>query len=111
MDNMNDLTKDQKILLIALYKEFLSRQPALNPSRANYFVDVESTLPLLGLKFDLDYADDMFLALLERGYIVGNESDLSVDEFGISDKTIIYMENRFKNGLKEIISFLAPFIP
>lgn len=26
-------------------------------------------------------------------------------------KTIIYMENKFKNGLKDVVNFLSKFIP
>ena len=108
---MDDLTKDQQYLLTALYKEFISRQPALDPSSANYFVDSDSLIPLLGLDFSSEYVSDMCLALLHKGYICGGESECSVDEFWISDNTIVYMENRFKNNLKSFLDFMAKFKP
>lgn len=36
---MNDLTNEQKYLLVSMYKEVLSRQPALSMEEANYFHD------------------------------------------------------------------------
>lgn len=108
---MDDLTKDQQFLLVSLYREYLNRQPALDPSSANYFVDSDSLIPLLGLGFSPEYVGDMCLALLNKGFICGGASEGSVDEFFIFDKTIIYMENRFKNSAKSVIDFLAKFKP
>lgn len=108
---MDDLTKDQQILLTALYKEYLSRLAALDSESSNYFEDSESLIPLLGLNFSSSYVSDMCLALLSKGYIFGCKDEDSVSELGISDNTIVYMENKFKNGLKEVVSFLASFIP
>ena len=31
------------------------------------------------------------------------------NEIKLTDKTIIYMENKFKNGLKSVLEFLAQF--
>ncbi|MCD7805391.1 MAG: hypothetical protein LUH03_09695 [Oscillospiraceae bacterium] len=37
---------------------------------------------------------------------------MSIDgSFELSDSLIIYMENRFRNGIKDTASFLAQFIP
>lgn len=108
---MDDLTKDQQFLLVALYKEYISRQPALDPSSANYFIDSDSLIPLLTLNFSPEYVGDMCLALLDKGYIVGYKDEDSVSELGLSDKTIIYMENRFKNNLKSILDFVTKFKP
>ena len=55
---MDDLTNEQKHLLVAMYKEVLSRKSTIS----------------------------------------------------LTDKTIIYMENRFKNGLKDVLSFLSNFV-
>lgn len=108
---MDDLTKDQKYLLTALYKEYLSRQPALDPVSANYFESSEKLIPLLELSFSEEYVGDMCLALLNRGYIFGCKDEDSVSELGISDNTIIYMENRTKNNLKSVLNLLAKFKP
>lgn len=104
---MEDLTKDQQYLLGLMYKHFLSLQPALNPTEANYFEDTDSLIPLLNLDFSPDYVAEMCLALLQKEYICGYCDEDSVSEFCISDKTIVYMENRCKNNLKELFSFLA----
>ncbi len=107
---MEDLTKDQQYLLCLLYKEFLSRQPALSPANANYFADSDSLISLLKLDFDPDYTADICLALLAKEYIFGYHDEDSVSEIGISDKTIVYMENRFKNNIKSIINFLVSLV-
>lgn len=107
---MDDLTKDQQILLISIYKEYLSRQPALDPVQANYFEDSDSLISLLNLDFSPDYIADMCLSLLNKGYIIGYKDQDSVSELGVSDKTIIYMENRFKKELSKVIAFLVSLI-
>jgi hypothetical protein len=107
----DDLTKDQQFLLISLYKEYLSRQPALDPLSANYFEDSDSLISLLNLNYSSDYVAAMCLSLLDKGYIIGCKDDDSVSELGVSDDTIIYMENRFKKNLKELVSFLTSLIP
>ena len=33
------------------------------------------------------------------------------DGFSLNDDAIIYMENRFKNGLSEVMDFISKFIP
>ena len=108
---MEDLTKNQQFFLVALYKEYISRQSTLDPVSANYFVDSDSLIPLLGVDFSSEYVGDICLALLDKGYISGYKDEDSVSELGLSDKTIIYMENRFKNNLKSILDFVAKFKP
>lgn len=106
---MDDLTKDQQFLLTALYKDYLSRRSTGNPGLANYYTDSDSLISLLELDFSPEYVGDMCLALLAKGYIDGYKDEDSVSELGISDKTIVYMENRFKNNLKSVLEFLANF--
>ena len=53
---MNDLTNEQKYLLVSMYKEVLSRQPALSMEKANYFKDS-------------DEVKDMFLPDLSSDYV------------------------------------------
>lgn len=31
--------------------------------------------------------------------------------FLLNDSAIVYMESRFKNGVKDVLSFLAQFVP
>ena len=66
---MEDLTKDQQFFLVALYKEYISRQSTLDPVSANYFSDSDSLIPLLGVDFSSEYVGDICLALLDKGYI------------------------------------------
>lgn len=48
---MDDLTNEQQYLLVSMYNEVMSRQPALSMEKANYF-------------FDSDEIKDMFLPAL-----------------------------------------------
>ena len=43
---MDNLTNEQKHLLVSMYKEVLSRQPALSFDEANYFRDSDEVRDL-----------------------------------------------------------------
>ena len=87
---MDDLTKEQKHLLVSMYKEVLNRQPALSMEDANKFDDSDQLIELFSL--NASSGDDL------------------ANDISLSDKTIVCMENRFKNGLKDVLSFLSNFI-
>lgn len=102
------LTKDADRVLCSLYKEYLNRRKA-GWSRAeakdisvSYFRETESFSNM-----PMDDVLDIMAELQRAGYV---EADFNGDGF-LRDKTIIEMENRFKNGLTEVLSFLARFIP
>ena len=107
---MDDLTKKQKYVITQLYKQYLTNDPTFFTVKPNYFPDPDHIRDLFKEKFSEDELDDILLALLNKGYIDGYKDQNSVSEFSVSDKTIIYMENRFKNGLKDISAFLSNFI-
>jgi len=46
---MDDLTKEQKHLLVSMYKEVLNRQPALSMEDANKFDDSDQLIELFSL--------------------------------------------------------------
>ena len=107
---MDNLTKDQKFLLSLMYKEFLSRQPALDPIEANYFEDSEKLKSLLNLNFSEDYISSLCWDLHENGYLLYHSGDLIATEIFITNKTINYFENRFSNSLEkftELLKFIA----
>lgn len=107
---MNDLTNEQKRLLISMYKEVLSRQPALSMDRANYFENSDQLIELFSLNMSSDYASELCWKLKSKGYINCSSGDDLANEISLCDQTIIYMENKFKNGLKDVLSFLSNFI-
>lgn len=108
---MDDLTRDQKFLLVSMYREMLRRKSDESfTSPVDYFVDSTSLIDLFSLPFSEDYVATLCWNLHNKGYLICHSGDTIADEILISDKTIVCMENRFKNGLKEVISFLSNFV-
>lgn len=108
---MEDLTREQQRLLISMYKEVLSRQPALSFDKANYFVDSDEVRDLFFLDQTSGHVSDLCWKLKAKDYITCDRGDNLANDIELTDKTIIYMENRFKDGVKDVLSFLSQFIP
>ncbi len=108
---MDDLTKEQKHLLVSMYKEMLSRKLVLPLREARRFENSDVVRDLFCPDKTSDDVSDLCWALKEKEYIDCYPGDELADEITISDRTINYMENRFKNGLKDIAPFLASLIP
>lgn len=104
---MDDLTKEQKKVLVSLYKEVLSRQPALSFDEANYFRDSNEVIDLLGLDCSSEHASDLCWKLKSKEYIYCEPGDDLANNISLTDETIIYMENRFKNGVKSLLDYLS----
>lgn len=102
-----NITRDADKMLCCIYKMYLSRRKAgsakvdaIRFSEDFYNEDKElSSWPYSDVSFTL-------LELAKAGavkiYIGGN--------FNLLDSAIIYMENRFKNGLSEVLDFIAKFV-
>ncbi|NBI61219.1 hypothetical protein D3Z53_25295 [Lachnospiraceae bacterium] len=108
---MEDLTKEQKYLLLSMYKEVLNKQPALPMEKANYFEDSNVVQELILPDQSSEYVSDLCWNLKSKGYIFCSPGDNLANNIVLTDKTIIYMENRFKNGIKDIAMFLSNFLP
>lgn len=106
---MNDLTREQQKLLVSMYKEVLSRQSALSFDDANGFKDSNEIIDLFCPSETSEHVATLCLRLKSKGYITCDDGDSLASEIELTDKTIVYMENRFKNGLKSILSFLSQF--
>lgn len=109
MSNTDDLTNEQKRLLISMYKEVLNRQPALSMENANYFPDSNAVKELFLPELSSDYVSDLCWKLESKGYLCCYPGDDLANYISLTDETIIYMENRFKNGLKDVVAFLSNF--
>ena len=94
----------------SMYKEVLNRQPALSMEDANRFDSSDQLIELFSLNMSSDYVSDLCWKLHSNGYIQCYPGDDLANDISLSDKTIVYMENRFKNGLKDVLSFLSNFI-
>lgn len=103
-----ELTKDADLLVCCAYKEYLTRRKNGFPKRqANTFKrDFLKNSPKLSAWLPDDYLytiGELKRAGFAKVYLDGT--------FIITDQCVIYMENRFKNGLKEITDFISKFIP
>ena len=108
---MDNLTKEQQKILVSMYKEVLSRQPALSFDDANYFRNSDEVMELFCPGQTSDHVSSLCWKLYFKGYIICDSGDDLANDIELTDQTIIYMENRFKNGLKDILKFLSDFIP
>ena len=103
-----ELTKDADLLVCCAYKEYLNRRKNGIPKRqANTFhPDFRENTPKLSgwLRDDYLYT----IGELQRAGFANSYLD---GTFMITDRCVIYMENRFKNGLKEVTDFISKFIP
>ena len=103
-----ELTKDADKMICVIYKSFLQeRKSGHSKAEARRFSKDElKSFP----DFESWHPQDITDTLLEIGrkgfvkiYIGG--------DFELSDPGIIYMENRFKNGILEVTDFISKFIP
>lgn len=102
------LTKDADKMLCCLYKEYLERRKLGNSKRDSkrFSNEYTSSDPILSTWHKSDISDTI-LELGQKGFLkvyIGGDFDLT-------DMSIIYMENRFKNNISEISDFISKFIP
>lgn len=105
------LTKDSEKLLCIIYKDYLEkRKSGIAKSVANNYNSSEDIHKLLP---DWNIADvnSTCYELKRSGMINHKNYDNVPSSISISDIGIMYMENRFKDGLLGVIDFLSKFIP
>jgi hypothetical protein len=107
---LDDLTNEQKVLLSTMYKEYLSLQPALSPEEANYFEDSDLIQQKYLPDYSGDYVSDMCWKLRAKGYIQCTPGDNLANNIALTDKTIVYMENKFKKNFMAITNFIIDLV-
>lgn len=106
------LTKDAEKLLCLMYKSYLDMY-RINSSKSecNRFGNTRD----IHKKFmpDQYFADvDELVRELKRNNLIACDfGDNTFLEISLTPSAIIYMENRFKNGIKELSDFISKFIP
>lgn len=106
MDEMK-LTKEAGILLRALYKEYLARRKQeVERADACLFIDLESIRAKYTPKWTAEDLADTCRELGRAGVLQCFYGDDDVSNVILTTDGIIYMENRFKNGLAAIFSCL-----
>lgn len=102
------LTKDADLLVCCAYKEYLHRRRNHIPKhQANTFhPDFKDTTAKLSGWLRADY-----LYTIGELRKVGFVKTYLDGTFVITENCVIYMEQRFKNGFKEVTDFITKFIP
>ena len=103
-----EITKDAEKMLVALYKTYLSRRKnGLSKQEACYFADDYFSTEKPFSEENCNDVNDTRIELGEAGLLrnfIGGDCELT-------KPAIIYLENRFKNDLTDVLSVLAQFIP
>lgn len=100
-----ELTKDAQKLVALLYKSYLERRKSgMSKTNAKFF-ELNEIYSLTD-----DSPEDVDETIREIKSVYPLKEDI-IGNITLSDKIISYMENRFKKGLVDILSFLAQFIP
>lgn len=100
------LTKSADKTLCLIYKKYLTKvKSGISKQEANHFntFNIENDFKNVNSDdFDNDL-DELCKIKFINFDIVGN--------YSLTTSGIIYLENRFKNGLNEVTDFIAKFIP
>ena len=106
-----DLTKDSKKMLCMLYKDYLEkRNSGFSKSEAKSFGSSHNIHEALLPNWAFEDVDDTCRELSKAGMLDCFWADNIAYHVNLSDTAISYMDNRFKNGLKDIASFLSSLI-
>lgn len=106
------LTKDGDKLICLLYKAYKERlKEGVPKARAKHFGNQSSIQESLIPNWSLEDTKETCLELHRSGLVncaiaIGGILALSLTDYGI-----IYMENRFKNGLKELLDYINKIKP
>lgn len=107
-----ELTKDAEKLICVMYKRYLEkRSSGISKSESNYFGDTHTVHESFFPREPFDDIDDSVWELKRTNFISGDYGDNILSEISITSAGLIYMENRFKNGIKDVLTFLSNFIP
>ena len=107
------LSKDADYLICLIYKRYIEiRDNGISKSDAKTIGDSHDVHKNIVPEWSFEDTDDTCRELINKGLL---DNRIYVDDIcgymSLSDDGIVYMENRFKNGLKEITDFIAKFIP
>ena len=101
------LTKDADALICVLYKNYLEkRKSGVSKRTAGYFGSSREIHANLMCKWSFDDVDDTIRELSRAGLLRCLFADSIAYEVSISDNGVIYMENRFKDGLASLFNYI-----
>lgn len=99
-----ELTKDADKMLCEIYATYLSRRDDGMPKSAAADFSDESKLPEV---HKADWLSQDGKAALRELKQAGFVSMFIYGGFSLEASAIVYMENRFKNGLSEVLDFVG----
>ncbi len=101
-----ELTRDAQKVAAKIYKDYLHRiDGGMIKTEAKKFSEEELTA-LLSNEQSQDFSEELQELIKAFSFCTNIWDDIT-----LSNDFIIYMENRFKNGMKEVLGFLSQFIP
>lgn len=107
-----ELTKDAEKLICQLYKKYLEKRKSnISKSNARTFGSSHNIHEDLCPNLLFEDVDDTCRELSRAGLVNCLWADNIAYEVFLSDSGIIYMENRFKNDIIAVSSFISQFIP
>ncbi|MNO32245.1 hypothetical protein D3C76_222310 [compost metagenome] len=102
------ITKESDALLCLLYKDYLSkRKDGVPKSQARIFGSSEDIHLNLTPKLSPADTDETCWELHRSGMVHCMGADAMAYLVQLTDEGVIYMENRFKDGLKEVLEYLG----
>lgn len=105
---MDDLTKDGQYLLAKIYEEYLLNiNNGIDKGQAKMIGSSEGINQKLVPEQVFEDTDETMRELGRAGYVKNTYADNIVYFSVLTDKTIIYMENRFSNNVKKIVDFIS----
>lgn len=103
-----ELTKEADALIVSLYKKYKEdRKSGITKDQAKFFGNSDEIHDLVSPKWPLEDTVDACLELCKSGILDCSCADDAVASAHLSNQGIIYMENRFKDGLKEVTDYLV----
>ena len=106
------LSKDAKIILYNLYKEYLVRRDNQVPrSKAKSFGAASNIHSTLFSDWSLDDIEDILRELGRNGYLNNCYASNSIYTCDLSDFAIVKMENQKKETFLSVADFISKFIP
>lgn len=101
------MTKDAQKLMAVSYKLYLERRrDGVDKIRAKVFLPKD-----LKQQYFPDYSNADYRETVSEMCRVLKCTQYKDGGFVLSDRAIVYMENRFKNGLKDVVDFLGSLVP
>lgn len=104
---MQDITNDAKKLLLALYKVYLDkRSSGISRSASAMIGNSDEIQESLFKQEPAEDIADLCWELKRAGYVVCCSGDDIANEVTIMPETIIAMEKRFPDGVKQVVDAL-----